>query len=165
MKDWYSRHKFQINEQVVILTLDTRRCPFKRERATQRVREQERAWQKVHETTTLRQLEHKNALPKTATINGDMVFQLVSWVQAMRKRGHAIMLLGAPFEADAQLVALQNQGLIDVILSQDGDIIMHGSNRVQFGACMYPLSLYLYVYLTHSVSMQVTTREALPHGQ
>ena len=82
-------------------------------------------WEKVNATTTLCTLEHKNALPKTATVNGDLVFQLYSWVQEMRKRGHKMMLMSAPYEADAQLVALQNQGLIDMILSQDGDIVMH----------------------------------------
>ena len=47
------------------------------------------------------------------------------------------MLLGTPFEADAQLVQLQNQGLIDVITTQDGDHVLLGSNRVQFGECIF----------------------------
>lgn len=148
-KDWYSRHKFKLNDQVLVLVVDTRECECKILRRAQRLREQELAWQKVNEATTLAQLENKNALPKTATINGDLMFQLTAWVQEMRKRGNKIMLLGAPFEADAQLVQLQNQGLIDVILSQDGDMIMHGSDAVQFGECMYvlfvrflPLSLH-----------------------
>jgi hypothetical protein len=135
-KDWYSRHKFKVNDQVLVLVVDTRECDFKTLRRSQRLRQQQLAWQKVNEATTLTQLENKNALPKTATINGDMMFQLTAWVQEMRKRGNKIMLMAAPFEADAQLVQLQNQGLIDVILSQDGDMIMHGSNAVQFGECM-----------------------------
>ena len=44
-------------------------------------------------------------------------------------------VLGAPFEADAQLVKLQFQGLIDCILSQDGDIMLLGGTMIQFGKC------------------------------
>ena len=29
MDDWYKKHKFHINEQVLVLTLDSRVCPFK----------------------------------------------------------------------------------------------------------------------------------------
>ena len=69
----------------------------------------------------------------TATINGDLVFQFVSWVRRMRSSGMKVMVLGAPFEADAQLVRLQMQKLIDCILTQDGDTMLLGASLVQFG--------------------------------
>ena len=44
-----------------------------------------------------------------------------------------VMILGAPFEADAQLVQLQKQGLIDVIMTEDADPTLLGASLVQFG--------------------------------
>ena len=69
----------------------------------------------------------------TATIDGDLVFQLTSWVRSMRTKGKKMMVLGAPFEADAQLVKLQMQNLIDCILTQDGDLMLQGGTLIQFG--------------------------------
>ena len=40
----------------------------------------------------------------------------------MRKRQSKMMVFGAPFEADAQLVKLEQQGLVDCILTGDGDV-------------------------------------------
>ena len=69
----------------------------------------------------------------TASIDGDLVFQFVSWVGRMRSLGKKMMVLGAPFEADAQLVKLQKQSLIDCILTQDGDTMLLGATLIQFG--------------------------------
>ena len=55
---------------------------------------------------TLKDMESHQV--NTAIINGDLVFQLVSWVQEEREKGRRVMLLGAPFEADAQLVQVSD---------------------------------------------------------
>ena len=78
----------------------------------------------------------------TTKVNGDLIFQLISWVEMMRSKGNRMMVLGAPFEADTQLVQLQHQKLVDVILTQDGDCILLGATLVQFGtsyacSCVY----------------------------
>ena len=69
----------------------------------------------------------------TAVVNGDVIYQFLKWVENMRKRKFRMMVFGAPFEADAQLVQLEEQGLIDAILSSDGDIVLLGGHNVQFG--------------------------------
>ena len=61
------------------------------------------------------------------------MFQFVAWARKMRLLGKRMMVLGAPFEADAQLVKLQMQTLIDCILTQDGDTMLLGATLVQFG--------------------------------
>ena len=49
-------------------------------------------------------------LTATATVNGDLMYQVIKWVEAMRQRGNRVMIIGAPFEADAQLVQVSGQG-------------------------------------------------------
>jgi hypothetical protein len=85
------------------------------------------------------------------------MYQICRWVAAMRERGNQMMIIAAPFEADAQLVQvslvfstckltlsthtctctlhtqLERQNLIDCILAQDGDIILFGAVNVQHG--------------------------------
>ena len=67
-------------------------------------------------------------------------------------------VLGAPFEADAQLVKLQFQDLIDCILSQDGDIMLLGGTLIQFGKCEH-LTIVQYTHGPHSLT---TTRMQHP---
>lgn len=50
-------------------------------------------------------------LTATAAVNGDLMYQVIRWVSAMRKRGNRMMILGAPFEADAQLVQVSGRVL------------------------------------------------------
>ena len=69
----------------------------------------------------------------TAVVNGDLIFQMLKWIAMMRKRKCKMMAFGAPFEADAQLVQLEQQGLVDCILTGDGDVILLGGQNVQFG--------------------------------
>ena len=69
----------------------------------------------------------------TAVANGDLIVQMLKWIALMRKRKCRMMAFGAPFEADAQLVQLEDQELVDAIITGDGDIILLGGNNVQFG--------------------------------
>ena len=100
-------------------------------------------WAHVHSTSTA-----------TAKIDGDLMFQLVSWVRWMRRRGRKMTVLGSPFEADAQLVKLQLQGLIDCILSQDGDIILLGATKLQCGKSEH----HAILQHTHGPHSLATTR-------
>ena len=69
----------------------------------------------------------------TARVNGDLVWQFLKWVKSMRQRGCAMMVFGAPYEADAQLVQLEKQGLVNVIVTEDIDTVLLGGRMVQFG--------------------------------
>ena len=66
-------------------------------------------------------------------MNGDLIVHMLKWITLMRKRKCRMVAFGAPFEADAQLVQLEDQKLVDAILTGDGDIILLGGNNVQFG--------------------------------
>lgn len=104
LTSWYNKHKFKQNKQTLVFTSDGRRHQFKAARESERKSRHASALKAIEAATTLKQIEAKKALPQTATVNGDLMFQIISWVTAMRGRGHRMMILAAPFEADAQLV-------------------------------------------------------------
>lgn len=78
-------------------------------------------------------LRHTNIKTGTATVNGDLIFQMLQWISYMRGKEQSMMALGAPYEADAQLVQLEKQGLVDAILSEDGDLLFLNAKKIQFG--------------------------------
>lgn len=60
-------------------------------------------------------------------------------IQELKKLG--ISYVVAPYEADAQLVYLERQGLVDGILSDDSDLLVFGAKRLltkldQYGNCI-----------------------------
>ena len=52
-------------------------------------------------------------------VDTDVIFWVKEWV-CVRKLGRKIFFFGAPFEADAQLVQLERQGVVDAIITDDG---------------------------------------------
>ncbi len=51
---------------------------------------------------------------------------------ALRSQFPQIKVLVAPYEADAQLAYLSRQGLVDIILSEDSDLLVYGCKRVLY---------------------------------
>ena len=131
LDSWLEVHEFQKREQVLVFVLDGRIVAAKTSRSEERRRQKLVAEAGMRAARTLKEYEKHQAA--TAVVNGDLVFQFVAWVRDRRKQGVKIMVLGAPFEADAQLVQIQKQGLIDVILSEDADLTLLGACKVQFG--------------------------------
>ena len=93
LTSWYNKHKFKQNNQTLVLTSDSRRASMKANRAAERQRKHARALIAVSKATTLKAIEHKNALPATATVNGDVMYQICRWVAAMRERGNRVMIM------------------------------------------------------------------------
>mmetsp|Transcript_11407 Transcript_11407/g.32309 ORF Transcript_11407/g.32309 Transcript_11407/m.32309 type:complete len:290 (-) Transcript_11407:427-1296(-) len=49
-------------------------------------------------------------------------------VLELKKRGHVV--IGAPIEADAQLVYLESEGYVDALMSPDGDLLALGCSKL-----------------------------------
>lgn len=62
-----------------------------------------------------------------------------AWIYQLKKQN--IPYVVAPYEADAQLVYLERQGIVDGILSDDSDLLVFGAKRLmtkldQYGNCI-----------------------------
>lgn len=80
--------------------------------------------------------EAKLELQKAVSITPQMTYTVI---KALRKLN--VQILVAPYEADAQLVYLEQQGIIDGVLSEDSDLLVFGVKKLitkldQYGACI-----------------------------
>ncbi len=58
------------------------------------------------------------------------LFSTLTELQECRKLG--VECIVAPYEADAQLAFLSKEGIIDLVISEDSDLLVFGSHRVLF---------------------------------
>ncbi|RMZ84213.1 hypothetical protein DV738_g475, partial [Chaetothyriales sp. CBS 135597] len=75
-------------------------------------------------------------LQKAAEVTYHMARQLIEDLKKLN-----IQYIVAPYEADAQLVYLEQKGIIDGILSEDSDMLVYGAKRLitkldQYGNCI-----------------------------
>ncbi|RMZ85451.1 hypothetical protein DV737_g839, partial [Chaetothyriales sp. CBS 132003] len=75
-------------------------------------------------------------LQKAAEVTYEMARQLIEDLKKLD-----IQYIVAPYEADAQLVYLEQKGIIDGILSEDSDMLVYGAKRLitkldQYGNCI-----------------------------
>ena len=75
-------------------------------------------------------------LQKAVDVTPEMAVQLI---RELKKAG--IQYVVAPYEADAQLVYLERQGIIQGVLSEDSDLLVFGAKRLltkldQYGDCI-----------------------------
>lgn len=75
-------------------------------------------------------------LQKAVDVTPDMARQLI---EELKKAG--VQYVVAPYEADAQLVYLERQGIIQGMLSEDSDLLVFGAKRLltkldQYGDCI-----------------------------
>ncbi|RMD42318.1 hypothetical protein DV735_g2776, partial [Chaetothyriales sp. CBS 134920] len=75
-------------------------------------------------------------LQKAAEVTYQMARQLIEDLKRLN-----IQYVVAPYEADAQLVYLEQKGIIDGILSEDSDMLVYGAKRLitkldQYGNCI-----------------------------
>ena len=114
LDSWYENHKFE--HSVLVFVFDGRRCPRKKRNVEAR-RKREKAAAARDSARTLKRLE--KALKQLVTVDADVLFWTRQWVTA-RNLNDKVLFVGAPYEADAQLVQLERDGIIDVIISGDG---------------------------------------------
>ena len=80
--------------------------------------------------------EAREMYAKCVDITPAMAFQLIKYL-----RQHDIPYVVAPYEADAQLAFLENQRIIDGIITEDSDLLVFGCQKVLFkldqaGSCV-----------------------------
>lgn len=84
----------------------------------------------------LREPDYQKLRSKLSSIshyNGTIVHCVKRWLLERDDLRDKIKLFGAPFEADAQCVSLEKQGVVDAILSNDSDMVFHGAQLMYSG--------------------------------
>ncbi|PWN50131.1 hypothetical protein IE53DRAFT_110312 [Violaceomyces palustris] len=71
--------------------------------------------------------EARDAYTKCVDITPEMAYQLI---KILKREGVSYVV--APYEADAQLAYLEQEGLIDGIVTEDSDLLVFGCRRVLF---------------------------------
>ena len=168
LDQWYSAHGFK--NAVLVLVYDGSRCPHKLRNAVS-ARKRAKLLEKRDKCTSYKALEKilkvrsmfgcvpggspvfgrwrvqfspQSSLQELMCIDGDILFWVKQWV-ITRKLQQKVLHCGAPFEADAQLVQLERQGIVDGIVTDDG-------KRMHPCACTTTHTLaHMYTHLhTHS---------------
>ena len=52
--------------------------------------------------------------------------------QVIKIRFPSITILTAPYEADAQLAYLSKQGMVDLVITEDSDLLLFGARKIIF---------------------------------
>jgi len=111
----YNSHNFCL--VILIFVFDGRRSPYKLRNAVSAATSQQ-AMRDKDSATTYTAME--KALKQLVTIDSDVLHWVKEWIVA-RDIGGKIKIFGAPFETDAQLVALEREGIVDGIVTDDGE--------------------------------------------
>lgn len=65
---------------------------------------------------------------KCITVNKTVYADEVAFVQACRNVG--VQCIVAPYEADAQLAYMLNSGLVQLVITEDSDLLVFGTDKV-----------------------------------
>ena len=123
---WYASHRFAERNVRLAFVVDGRRCAAKIAGYASRDHDADR--ESVEGARTRAELE--KVLKSTCTVTAQLVLCVKGWA----KQEHLvdrITFFGAPFEADAQMVALEQMGFVDYIISEDSDLFFYGA-KTQF---------------------------------
>jgi exonuclease-1 len=119
------REKFGIE---VILVIDGDALPSKDDENSQRREDRDSAFEKAlaaekaHDSRTARRL-----YAQSCSVTHEMRYDLI---QRCNQVGIAFIV--APFEADAQMARLVQTGIVDLVITEDSDILVYGCPRALF---------------------------------
>lgn len=71
--------------------------------------------------------EGKNLLKRSINVTHEMALQLIKHCQKLN-----IDCIVAPYEADAQLAYLNIEGIADIVITEDSDLILFGCKKVNY---------------------------------
>ncbi|RKP21290.1 PIN domain-like protein [Rozella allomycis CSF55] len=99
--------------------------PMKKRTEEKRSLSKEKAMELGHKYLKLKNLKAAfSEFTKAVSIKPEYVYQLV---QELKKEGITYVI--APYEADAQMTYLVNEGIVDAAISEDSDLIVFGCKR------------------------------------
>lgn len=116
------RVKFGI---VVILVIDGDALPSKDDENTQRRMARDAAFEKAEKAYDCRTARRLYA--QSCSVTHEMRYALI---QRCNEMGLAFIV--APFEADAQMARLAQTGIVDLVITEDSDILVYGCPRALF---------------------------------
>ncbi|KOS15099.1 exo1-exonuclease which interacts with msh2p [Malassezia pachydermatis] len=76
--------------------------------------------------------KHQNAAAREAFVRSVDVTPQMAYELIKQLKAHGISYIVAPYEADAQLAYLEQEGLIDGIITEDSDLLVFGCKTVLF---------------------------------
>lgn len=136
LDDWYNGCQFKERNMTIVCTLDGRRFKLKEDWARiKRNATKAKAKQELEdiladkEGTAASRL--KSVKRQLCTVDSDVLAHVLAWRDAHSNK-EDILIIGAPFEADQQCVSLEMQGLVDGIITRDGDLYVYGAKVLFF---------------------------------
>ena len=119
------RVKFGIN---VILVIDGGALPSKREENEHRREEREKAF---HKAISAEQAHDSRAARRYYAQSCSVTYK-IRYELIKRCKEAGIPFLVAPYEADAQMTRLAHTGIVDLVITEDSDILVYGCPRALF---------------------------------
>jgi exonuclease 1 len=117
---------------VVTIVFDGAPLPAKRVTEDERARSRKEAFEQACQLERDGKIAEANILyTKSVDVSPDMAFE-VSEVLKETFPSDRVHVIVAPYEADAQLGYLSRSGLIDIVISEDSDLLVYGCSKVLY---------------------------------
>lgn len=112
----------------VILVIDGDSLPSKKEENAQRREERDKAFEKAIAAEKARDSRTaRRFFAQSCSVTHKMRYELI---KACKQLGIAFLV--APYEADAQMARLAHTGVVDLVITEDSDILVYGCPRALF---------------------------------